>query len=388
MNKYQVFAGEKRIENEEYMDFLAKIFGPNYYDALSRKRFLFDAEPSMSPKNFIIARSPQGDLIGVVRIVERIITVDGVQLSSGGITSIGVKPDWRGQGVASNLINTAIEVMTSRDTDISIVYGRRAVDGFYNQFGYYGVGRYVDLHLLSLPEKKMSIKVVPLTRENRDLCMKFYSETYNRLPGSVIRDSSIWDFLLRRMKEEVDIFRGFLIVNGKDVIGYLILSNHKAIEIIVSKEFFPAVPHLFQKLKIDSISIHPRHPFYIFCRTRMNTVQKERFAFDGGYMARILNPMQLLTKLGPLFALRAEVVGASKQVLRILDYEIELQRGKLSGSTKGNDVIFDRPETAVHLLLGVMRPNDILGIKWAMDKPWIPLLFPELYYHTSAWDEI
>ena len=105
-------------------------------------------------------------------------------------------------------------------------------------------------------------------------------------------------------------------------------------------------------------------------------------------MARILNPQSLLKKLGPTLASRAKIVGASDQIIRLFDYEINLRSGRVSQTSEKNDITFDRTEAAVQFFLGVVCPQDVVGVHWRREKPWIPYLFPELHYHTSAWDEI
>ena len=388
MNKYRISAGEEVLGREEIIDFLSKIFGPNYYDARIVQETIFDAEPSMIPKNFILARSLNGNLIGLVRIVERNIMLDGAVLTSGGISSVGVKPEWKGQGVASNLMNTAIEVMISRGLDISVLYGRRVLDGFYSRFGYYGVGRYIDLEILSTINSDVAIHTIPFRNEHFEFCMQFYNETYSKLSGSVLRDHSVWKYLYLLLEKGIGGFKALICLEDKKTTGYLVILDNRLIEISIPPPIFSSIPGLLRTLNVQSISIHPRHPFYVYCRTRMNTVLKERFALDGGYMARIINPESLLKKLGPTLATRASVIGMSSEIIRLLNYEVDLRNGNVSKTTKPNDIIFERTETAILLVLGVISPKDIVGIRWANEKPWIPYLFPELYYHTSALDEV
>ncbi|MBW1716349.1 MAG: GNAT family N-acetyltransferase [Deltaproteobacteria bacterium] len=388
MSEYIVSIGDERLDLNEVIEFLSRIFGPNYFEASFMQRQIVEHEPSLSTRNFILARARNGQLIGVVRVVERQVLLDGVSLQVGGISSLGVTPEWRQRGVASNLMNEAISAMASRGMDFSILFGRRAVDGFYTRFGYYGIGRYIDLELLSYPKSQMSVHDVPLERKKQELCMKLYSENYHGLSGSVLRDDSIWDFLLMRIEKKIGQIRGFLIEEAGGSVGYFITANNRLIEIAVPKQFFPSMPSLLLDLGIQYISTHPRHAFYTYCRTQMNTIQKERFALDGGYMARILNPQSLLRKMGSTLAARAALIGKSDESISIFDCQIDLGNGHISGNSRENDIIFDRKDTAIQFLLGVISPHDIVGVHWTNEKPWIPFLFPELYYHTSAWDEV
>ncbi|MBT4512415.1 MAG: GNAT family N-acetyltransferase [Chloroflexi bacterium] len=389
MNQYEVFVESGEINREEIVDFLSRIYGPNYHDARIVQGTTIDKEPSTKPENFILARSMGGELIGIVRIVERTILVDGIGLSCGGISSVSVHPQWRNQNVASDLMNKAIEAMISRNMDLSILHGRRAVDGLYLPFGYYGIGRYIDLEIISSPpSRETALHVVPFEEDHLQTCMQLYNTTYQNLSGSFVRDQLVWRFLLARTEVSGGMTRVMTCMSDNNPVGYLVLSGEKLVEIAIPAEYFASVPNLLYTLNIQSISVHPRHPLYIFLRANMNTMQRERFALDGGYMARFLNPGKLLNKLAPVLADRAKAVGVSDDVIRILNHEIHLGNGQVSKTQERDDITFDKIETAIQLVLGVIQPEDILGIHWTSKNPRITHLFPNLHYHTSAWDEV
>ncbi|KPJ98572.1 MAG: hypothetical protein AMK71_11200 [Nitrospira bacterium SG8_35_4] len=388
MKDYLISSGNTTLDREEIIDFLSKIFGTRYTESRTVQETMFDAEPSISPANFIFARSTHGALVGLVRIVERDILVDGAVLTAGCISSVAVKPEWRGKGIATALMNKALETMTARGMDISAVYGRRAVDGFYTRFGYYGVGKYVDLEIISDTESDSSIITSLCKKEYMEACMNLYDETYRSLSGSVSRNRPLWEYLFLRLEKNIGGFRAYVCLEQQKAAGYFIVLNNRLIEISVTQNLYPSMPALLKKMNVESISIHPRHPFSIYCRTQMNTIQQERFALDGGYMASILNPGALLKKLGPVFAVRASVLRAFDNSIIVMNHKVNLSDGEVSAIAGTNDVAFRRPETAIQLFLGVIRPEDIVGIEWSGQKPWIPYLFPELHYHTSAWDEV
>src|SRR3972149_11999110 len=183
---------ERDLDGEEMIDFLSRVYGPNYFEARSVFHMIFTHEPSLRAENFITARSSKGHLIGVVRIVDRKIGIDGVALECGGISSVGVHAQWRGQGVCSALMRQAIKVMKERGKDISVLHGRRAVDGFYGQFGYQGVGRYLDLEVNFPESSRISLKAEPYKESDLKSIMKFYKETYSDLTGAVLRDEPLW----------------------------------------------------------------------------------------------------------------------------------------------------------------------------------------------------
>lgn len=386
MKKYNVVI-EKKVDREGIVDFLSKTYGPNYFDARRVFNTIFDHEPSLSPRNLILARSDRGDLIGVVRIVDRKILVDGVILECGGISSVGVHSQWREKGVCTALMDKAIETMIARGKDVSILHGRRAMDGFYVQYGYTGIGRYTDMEV-DYPDGEFKLKAAPFQQNDFNLIKKMYDKIYRHLTGSFVRDAGVWNYLLALAKNGNGRIKIFVYKKGKESVGYFVIIDRKMVEMAVEKEHFLAVSAINRSLGVDSVALHPRHPFYIFCRTHLNTTAKERFALDGGYMARIINVQSLLKKLGPALAVKARALGAGGQVLKLLNHAINLKNGKVYNTNKINDIIFTKKAIIIRFLLRVVDPSDIEGIVWDKQKPWIPFLFKGSYYHTNAWDEV
>lgn len=379
---------EENLDREELVGFLSGIFDENSPNTRAAFEAIFDFEPSIAPRNFILARSDQGELAGVVRVVERQIFVDGVLLECGGVSSVCVAPQWRNQGISFELMKEASQIMKERGMDISVLYARRALDGYYSRFGYYGIGRYVDLEIISKVQADVSLNLVPFKKEDLQFCQKCYKDNYDLLSGSVGRSSDVWEFLYGRNERGIDQSRIYMFHRGNDVLGYCVIQEGKMIEMGLPSQYFSAVAGRLKFLDVNSIALHPRHPFSRYCRTRMNTIQKERLAFNGGYMAKIINPESLLRKIAPALVKRAADLGLQGQTISLLNSAIDLSTAQVTASSRGDDIVFDQIETAIQLVLGFTSLEDIPGVRWNHSKPWIPYLFPGLSYHTSRWDEI
>ncbi len=204
MSECKISIGDKKFEKDEVIEFRARIYGPNYFDARASQGFTIENEPSTRPENFIFARSSQGKLVGMIRLVERVLSLGSFQLKTGGISSVAVLPDWRGKGVMSRLMSVSIDSMRSRGMELSILHGRRVVDGLYSRFGYYGVGRYLDLEIIScpsfFPNSALTLTITPFHKKNLNTVMQLYQDVYHPLAGSFIRDAQIWHFLINRAK--------------------------------------------------------------------------------------------------------------------------------------------------------------------------------------------
>lgn len=389
MNNCFVRIGDNNQLPDEIIDFLARIYGPNYYDAKRIQGLIIRSEPSTSPQNFVLARSIHNELIGIIRIVDRKIHLGSAILKCGGISSVSVHPDWRGQGIVREMMNVAHEAMVQRGMDISFLYARRVLDGYYTQFGYYGINRYLDLEIISAIAGEEKLNIAPFRQENMGTISVKYNDAYSGLPGSIVRDEKMWVFLISRIKETGGSIRLLECCVGEsgEMIGYLIISNDKLIEISVPSVFFPYLPILIKKLGLKYISIHPCHPFFKYVRTNFSTIQHERFSLDGGYMGKILDYFSLFSKICPDIRMRVSKI-MDADTVKLFGYELELQSGEISKAAGQDDIILENKNAIIQFVLGIHCLEDYFGVSLNPEKPWLKYLFPYTGFHTSALDEI
>ncbi len=390
MKNFNVNVGDNSFQIDEIIEFLAKIYGPNYLEAKRVQGAILRNEPTTKPQNFIITRSKNNDLIGLIRIVERKIVLGTGVLCCGGVSSVSVHPDFRGHGIMKAMMEIAHDVMNQRNMELAYLHGRRALDGYYIQFGYRGINRYLDLEIISSHPEKEMIAAVSFSERNLENIMNMYSGTYASLSGSIIRDKSVWGFLLSKMTEinrQVNLFECYASQSG-DLIGYFIIDGQKVIEMSLPTGYFPYVSGLIKKLNLTHISIHPQHPFYAYARSTMSTCQHERFSLDGGYMGKILNRYRLLSKIGPDICLRALRIELKNKQIRLFGYELEMDSGEIKEACAPDDIVFKTERSAIRCILGIDRLENNLEVHMNKDKPWLACLFPLTGFHTSSWDEI
>lgn len=390
MKPYNVYV-EKSVSRQEITDFLVRIFEPHNKNARRSFDIMFDYEPSLPAENFIIARNSQGALIGLVRIVDRQLRIGGALLNVGGISSVSVLPEWRKKGVCSLLMKKAHALMKKREKDIAVLYGRRAMDGFYTRYGYYGIGRYIDLEV-SIPQEyqeRLKRAYFKGTKEQVRSVMRFYEGTYSSLTGSIVRTPKIWQYLFAQIKGSGGKLRLFLFFTGKIPAGYCLIREDKIIELALLEKHYKDFLGFLKSSKISVLSIHPLHPFFRYCRSQINkTILKERLALNGGYMARLVNPESFISKLGPSLARRARTLGLENKIVNVLGQKIFLAEGKVKKSKGAPDIYFRNKSLAVRVLLGV-TPLALVGdVRWNLKKPWISHLWSEGDFHTCALDEI
>jgi len=389
MKSYTVQVADADQSVDEIIEFLARIFGPNYHEALKVQETLIRAEPTTTSANFITARSSDGALVGLVRIVERDIRVRSAVLRCGGLSSISVHPGWRRRGVNGDMMRAACEVMTARGMDLTYLHGRRAMDGYYTRFGYSCMNRYLDLEVLSTPTAD-ALTLEPGFPGGTKLAARLYEQTYGALSGSVVRTEDIWNFLITRsssLKGDCSILQ-CRSKKRKRPVGYIVLSGDRVIEVATAERFFPNLAAALSRDGIRKISIHPHHGFFRYLRSSSTTILHERYSVDGGYLGRILNLRSILTKLSGKICERASKIGLQGKAIHLSGYRMDLGEGRLRRCGAPDDIVFRHEGQLLDLLLGRQPVDDLFGVRFRSGKSWIGDLFPATGFHTCAWDEI
>jgi hypothetical protein len=290
------------------------------------------------------------------------------------------------------MMDKAIKEMTIRGMDLTYLHSRRAMDGHYTKFGYYGINRYNSLEILSLisNSNENALRFSAFKECNLDRIRKYYDQSYSSLSGSIVRDEKIWQFLISRINASPEHFNLLEcnLCESDELIGYVLVSGDKLIELSLPAAYFNHLPLALRTARIKFISIHPFHPYYRFVRTSYSTILHERISLDGGYMGKILSPFFLISKLSMGICQKAREIGVDGENVRIAGYEIDLRSGQILEATQPDDVTFEKQGHLIRFILGMHQCSQYDGIKINKDKPWIEYLFPSSGFHTSAFDEI
>lgn len=113
-------------------DLIAKTFGPNYYAVTRRLDSLMAGYPGFHREHTRVAYK-QGQIAGAMRITTDTIRIGEARLKMGGLGWIAVAEPFRGQGVATALIEDALAYMRAHNYHVSMLFG---VVELYHKFGF------------------------------------------------------------------------------------------------------------------------------------------------------------------------------------------------------------------------------------------------------------
>jgi predicted acetyltransferase len=258
-----------------------------------------------------------GRSISRLWIANRRVRVGEVDLKVGGIAGVGTDPAFRKKGLASQVLQAALELMQGQDYDASFLFG---IQDFYHRFGF---ATCMAEHRFSLDTRdaercKSKIKMRPLSRGHlykQDLAgmRRIYTRANAERTASVCRGRS-WRGFPMASGFGIDPLVYVLAPDQAQVGAYVVIDDRmdrcRAAEVgSRDEEGMAAVLHLMAKravlLRRERISfcLPSDHDFAVYCR-RFSLRDETQYDRNAGPMGRLINLATTLEKLLPLWKKR------------------------------------------------------------------------------------
>lgn len=281
-------------EVEQAYELAARTFGPSYFEARESKTHLRALEPMASTLDAVVAIH-HGEVVGFVRIVDRAVWLGGRTLAVGGITSVAVRPDFRGKGIGRDIMEAALMRSRERGDALSIAFARRAVDRFYWRLGYIGLGSHVHMTVSPGPatEGRRCDVRSGLDQAPTELYRDAYAASYEGLPLSFNRSAQWWTTFAERMKlinpqEGHGLNTVFV---GGAAVGYYAAYQGRVIE---AAGIADSTGHVLDAVMAhgdapeQALALPVAHWCMAACR-HFNHELRVRQAWDGGHVVRVLD---------------------------------------------------------------------------------------------------
>ncbi len=266
-------------------------------EAIHRKSNFLHQHPGFGETSVIVVCNRSGLVVGSAFLINSDMPVGKRLLKSVFISSVSIAEKFRGQGVSVLLMQSAISAATERGADIAIVIARRAVDGYYTRFGFWGMSQYskVKLELATLPSDNhpaRSVLLKPVTRTDVGLCATLYAGNYSNLFGHCLRKPKMWEYILQKLPY-LGLRFDLVLIDGERV-GYVVHDGNgdfHEIGVVSSDILFS--PRVFlaacaPECKSVTLHIHATHPFL----SRLEGADVSLILREcpyGGHMVRILS---------------------------------------------------------------------------------------------------
>lgn len=283
----------------------ARVFGPNYFEACSMKRRIRRLEPLRDLRDIlVVARG--SEVVGMARVLDRQLHSTAGLVEVGGVTSVCIHPNFRGQGWGLRLMEAAIRRSYERGDVLSVLFARRAVDGWYPRLGYVGIGGHVEMAVEGFADFAAGFAGglrSGAVGEWAEFYMRAYSDSYRNLPLSFYRDKSWWEKLDGWLEGKI-AQDGFVNVTSKgECVGYFALRRGQVVEAAACEqtggEFIAGMLRFF--LDRGEARICLALPLQHGCVRQLrcfNHTLSVRYSWDGGHMSRVIQPEKAWAALG------------------------------------------------------------------------------------------
>ncbi len=148
-------------------------------------------DPWYKSKYSLIARR-KDDSFAHVQIFNRILSLDGDEISFGGIGSVSTRPEHRGCGYASMLLKRALEVMHEESMAGSFLF--TSINPFYEKLGWRTIQQ-TEQDIAIDPLTKISFKpqwIRPMKESDIPQLQVIYQRIQKRNGGGIIRTEEYW----------------------------------------------------------------------------------------------------------------------------------------------------------------------------------------------------
>ncbi|WP_017651360.1 GNAT family N-acetyltransferase [Fortiea contorta] len=175
-------------------------------------------------ENFRILRQQQ-QLVGGLAILDMGQWWGGVRVPMSGIASVGIAPEYRGDGAAIALLQHTLKELHSQGVPISVLYP--ATQRLYRKAGYEQGGNYCfwEVSTDSIEVREQPLPLTPISPINHQDLNHPYSQQAKLIDGYLDRHSAIWQGILRTKNQEP--IYGYLMGTAQQPQGYIIFTQER-----------------------------------------------------------------------------------------------------------------------------------------------------------------
>jgi predicted acetyltransferase len=272
-----------------------------------------------------------------------------------GIAAVGVAPEYRGQGVARELLSRTLEELHRQGVPISALYPATQI--LYRKVGYEQAGSYCrwELPIASIQGKERDKPIIKLDTDDYSFFERIYNQQASINNGNLARHRAIWENAMPNGKAPANASSpeqttyAYLIGSQDEPEGYIIFNQHRdkketIIEIkdwvmltaAAAKRIWTFIADMRSQVDIIAWRGSPFNPYMLFLPE-----QTAKIAWMKIWMVRIVDVVLALEKRGYPCGLNAELHLQVQDELIAANngnfcLKVSQGRGKVSRGGKGD----------------------------------------------------
>jgi len=286
-----------RAERDRVLDLLDEWISREFFGRY------FEHDAALRDDLCLVAEDDEGRLVSTAQIIPKTVRLGGVEVRMGGIGNVFTTEAWRHRGVASQVMQRAVELLEQEAFDVSLLFASRLT--FYAQFGWGGARRLLGA-LIPPPRPRAESDGVRRFDAGRDLeaVMAIYDAYSAPRSGTVARDRAYWLGQLGYAGNPGETF--LLAERGGRVVAYLRLVDLYDVWNAMEHGCLPGERAALVELLLAAAEIARARGFVLFhlgAEPELAAALAERGAEvreieDVFWMWRIVAPAALARKLG------------------------------------------------------------------------------------------
>ena len=202
-------------------------------------------------------RAVEGKLASHVHLSEREIRYGGTQLKMNGVLWVGTLPEFRGLGLAQNLMELADRRSIERKSVVQAL--TTSMPQFYRPLGWgvcgrNSVGIALSRNLPATSDALVELKgaswtVRPWRQVELSDLMNLYVTQFGKASGSVVRSEDYWRWMIGRKYAHVI----WVACQGETVRGYAFVKDHRILEIATDPNSPEALRALLGRVRAEAL---------------------------------------------------------------------------------------------------------------------------------------
>ena len=300
-----IFYGNREYVNE-LKNLWHNVFGDEweYLDA-------FFAEVYQEDNTLVYIKNHE--IVGALYMIPYDMVIEGSIKPIVYLYALATKPEYRRQGIMSDLINESIRISTERGYYLSVLIpDSRDLFGFYEKFGYeelfsrtiikrtreeieINIGNIIPNQLIENNHEKAEIEIdkqkdyKEVNRElSKDMFLKkgsiqelweIYSNSNLITQEGIILSKAQFDFYLRELEREGG--EGIVLYSGRDILGYALIRCEEDELIIIENTISEGLWDIFSQVLIDKYNFREVILYQPTCFSKEEII-KNRSSFAMG----------------------------------------------------------------------------------------------------------
>ncbi len=310
-------------------------------------------------------------IVGHAHLTRRVMQFGSLELPVTKLGWLGVLPELRGRGLGHRLLDAAEDQMAQDGALLGFL--RTRIPHFFRPTGWVLCGRYsrseaparsvlcglLDRGFRHLHRRRRRLNIRPWRRMELPALVRIYNQNLHGTFGPLQRSEVYWSWLIRRGAYD----QLYVVLDGPDlleleenlspIVGYAVTRGDEIVEIQTAPDHRPAAAHLLARACGDAIErdyqrivLHapPKHRLHKLFRSAGGRQYYDETDRGEVIMARLLDPPELLRRMGPELRRRAEennlppsvelglLAEGSKYHLTVNRRAVEVTTGKIGRS--------------------------------------------------------